>query len=238
MVVAPAGSPDTGTIDPLDDCAAVARDHDLWFHVDAAYGGFFVLTDRGRARLTGLERADSITVDAHKSLLLPYGVGGLLVADGDTLLQAHEGRGSYMQDVMDDPELPHYFALGPELSRPYRGLDLWLPLHLHGVGAFRAELDRMLDLAEDVAGELAAIPGIELVVEPPLSIVSFRAVAGDERSRRIFDHLNRSTEIHVSSTTVAGRFTLRLAFLSPRTTQAIAARAVELVAGAAADLGR
>lgn len=97
MIVATAGTTDTGAIDPLGACADLAKAEDTWFHVDAAYGGFFQLTDRGRSRLTGIDRADSITVDAHKSLLLPFGVGGLLVKDPATLIAAHEGHGAYMQ---------------------------------------------------------------------------------------------------------------------------------------------
>ena len=229
MIVATAGTTDTGAIDPLSTCADIAARHDLWFHVDAAYGGFFILTDRIRRRLDGIDRADSITVDAHKSLMMPFGLGGLLVADGDLLLQAHEGRGAYMQDVMDHADLPHYFGLGPEMSRPFRGLDVWLPLHYHGTGACRAELDRMLDLAQSTADRLRQLDGIELAVEPELSIVTFRSVEGNERTERIFHHLNRSRQIHVSSTMIDDRFIVRIAFLNHRTTTAIAERAIELV---------
>jgi aromatic-L-amino-acid decarboxylase len=236
MVVATAGTTDTGSIDPLAECADVADRHDLWFHVDAAYGGFFALTDRGRSLLAGIERADSITIDAHKSLLVPYGVGGLLVADGRALVEAHEGRGAYMQDVVDDPRVPDYFALGAELSRPYRGLDIWLPLHIHGVDAFRAELDRMLDLARRAAARLRGVPGIELAVQPTLSIVGFRCSTGNADTAEVLARLNHSGEVHVSSTTVDDRLTLRLAFLNHRTSIAIADRAVEIVAEAVAEL--
>lgn len=230
MVVATAGTTDTGTIDPLHACADIAAESDAWFHVDAAYGGFFMLTDRGATRLEGIERADSITVDAHKSLLLPYGVGGLFVADRRRLIESNEGAGAYLQDIVDDPDLPHFFAMGPELTRPYRGLDVWLPLHLHGIDAFRFELDRMLDLAENAARDLAALPGIEVVAQPDLSIVGFRALAGDQASAAIAERLNASREVHVSTTTIGGRYIVRLAFLNHRTTSAIAERVVELVA--------
>ncbi len=232
LIVATAGTTDTGAIDPLDDCADIAAGTGAWLHVDAAYGGFFVLTERGRRRLGGIDRADSITVDAHKSLLLPYGLGGLIVQDAKALLEANEGRGAYMQDVRDRPALPHFFEFGPELSRPYRGLDVWLALHYHGLAAFRSELDRMLDLAAGAAERLRTMPGIELAVEPELSIVAFRATAGDDATRAIIRHLNESGEVHVSSTTVADRFTIRLAFLNHRTTERHALRATELVAAA------
>jgi aromatic-L-amino-acid decarboxylase len=231
LVATTAGTTDTGAIDPLGACADVAAEHDAWFHVDAAYGGFFQLTDRGRQRLAGIERADSLTVDAHKSLFLPFGIGGLLVRDPGALVAAHEGRGAYMQDI-DDDDLPHYLAMGPELTRPNRGVPVWLALQLHGVGAFRAALDRMLDLAEHAADRLAAIDGIQLVGQPPLSVVAFRGT-DDEATRRIQAALDESQVVYVSSTTIHDRLHLRLALLSQRTTREIVDAAIDVVAGSA-----
>jgi aromatic-L-amino-acid decarboxylase len=171
---------------------------------------------------------DSITVDAHKSLFLPFGVCGLLMRDTETLAEAHERQGLYMQDA-GGQELPHYFALGPELTRPNRGLAVWLPLHLHGITRFREELDRMMDLAEWAADEIGDMPGAELACESDLSVVAFWSTYGDEASKRILDHLNDSREVHVSSTTIDGRFAVRVAFLSHRTAETIAERAVELI---------
>jgi aromatic-L-amino-acid decarboxylase len=133
-----------------------------------------------------------------------------------------------MQDVAGQ-ELPNFFALGPELTRPNRGLAVWLPLHLHGVARFRDVLDRMLDLAAWAADELREMPGIEPACEPDLSVVAFWATDGDEASKRLLDHLNDSREVHVSGTTIDSRFVVRLAFLSHRTTEATARRAVDLV---------
>jgi len=232
LVVATAGTTDTGAIDSLNDCADAASAAGAWLHVDAAYGGFFILTDRGRSRLDGIDRADSITVDAHKSLLLPYGLGGLLVKDGAALVEANEGRGAYMQDVLDRPAIPHFFTFGPELSRPYRGLDVWLALNYHGVNAFRSELDRMLDMTADAVARLRSIPTVELAVEPELTVVAFRSTKGDAASQEIMEHLNTSNEVHVSSTTVDGRFTVRLAFLNHRTDGRHAECATDLVAEA------
>ena len=232
MVAATAGTTDTGAVDPLRDCAAIAAEHEVWFHVDAAYGGFFVLTERGRRALDGIDTADSITVDGHKSLFLPFGVGALVVQDRKALVDAHEGRGAYMADVIDDDDLPHYFAMGPELTRPWRGLAVWLPLQLHGVDPFGRELDRMLDLAEWSAAELSAIDGIEVIADQPLSIVTFRATAGDEATSKLLAALNRSGRVHVSSTTIDDVVHVRLAFLSQRTSAEVANTAVELVRSA------
>lgn len=228
MVVANAGSTDTGTIDPLDACADIASNSGAWFHADGAYGGFFQLTKRGERRLRGIERADSITIDAHKSLFLPFGIGGLLVRDRATVIDAHEGAGAYMQDIARDG-LPHYMEMGPELTRPNRGVQVWLALNLHGVGSFRDELDRMLDLAERTADKLASIPGLAVIGRPHLSVVAFRADAGDDTTRALHAALNDSREVHVSSTTIDGDVYLRLAFLSQRTTEQIVDRAIEIV---------
>lgn len=235
VVAATAGTTDTGAIDPLGACADVAAEHDAWFHVDAAYGGFFQLTERGRERLAGIDRADSMTIDAHKSLFLPYGIGGLLVRDTAPLVAAHEGHGAYMQDV-GEHDLPHFLAMGPELTRPSRGLTVWLALQLHGVAPFRDELDRMLDLAEHATARLGAIDGIELIGPPPLSIVAFRA-SDDEATRRVQRALDDSGEVYVSSTTVHGRLYLRFALLSHRTTRDTVDAAIDVVGRAAGSAG-
>ncbi len=230
MIVANAGTTDTGAIDPLHACANIAADAGAWFHVDAAYGGFFQMTERGRERLSGIERADSITVDAHKSLFGPFGIGGLLMRDRAAVVEAHEGVGAYMQDVTSGA-LPHYLEMGPELTRPNRGVQVWLTLNLHGVGRFRTELDRMLDLAERAAERLTSMPGVELIDTPQLSVVAFRASAGEETTRAMLDALLDSREVHVSSTTINNRLYVRFAFLSQRTTDEILDRAIQIVEG-------
>jgi aromatic-L-amino-acid/L-tryptophan decarboxylase len=220
LIVGVAGSTDTGSIDDLSELAAIASRHGAWFHVDAAYGGMFALTERGAARLQGIRAADSVAVDAHKGLFLPYGVAAVLVRHPGALARAHSGEGAYLRDVPRLPGLPHYFERGPELTRPFRGLLVWLPLHLHGIASFRQALDRSLDLAQQAAARLRAIPRIEVLHEPDLSIVAFCAADGDATTQRIFSTINESGELRVSSTTLHGRTAIRLAFLHPRTGEA------------------
>src|SRR5581483_2568032 len=108
-LVASAGTTNTGAVDPIAACADLAAEEDLWLHVDAAYGGFFQLTERGRARFRGIERADSITLDPHKGMFLPYGTGGLVVRDGARLRAAHHaGQAAYLQDLGEDGHLPNF----------------------------------------------------------------------------------------------------------------------------------
>jgi aromatic-L-amino-acid decarboxylase len=220
-VVGSAGTTNTGRVDPLAELASVAEAEGLWFHVDAAYGGFFQLTERGRERFAGIERADSIALDPHKGMFLPYGTGCLLVRDRALLREAHEVEAHYLQDLAPEDDIPNFADYSPELSRDFRGLRVWLPLKLHGADAFRDALDEKLDLAEWLYGELRATPGFELPWPPDLSVVPFRyrPTAGDPESfnRALLERINASKRVFLSSTIVDGRFVLRACILSVRT---------------------
>ncbi len=224
LVVASAGTTNTGAVDDLAAIAEISRRERLWLHVDAAYGGFFALTGRGRERLAGLGRSDSVTLDPHKGLFLPYGTGCLLVRDRAALRRAHHLRADYMPSLQDDPDFFDFSELSPELSRGFRGLRVWLPLKLHGVEVFRAALDEKLDLAEWATAELREIEGIEIVAEPQLSIVAFRlalpgadAEAADRANRELLGRINARRRVHLTGTRVGGGFALRICVLSFRT---------------------
>jgi aromatic-L-amino-acid decarboxylase len=227
LLVGSAGTTNTGAIDDLGALAELARTHDLWFHVDAAYGGFFQLTERGRQRLRGIERADSITLDPHKGMFLPYGTGCLLVRDGIQLKRAHHVGAEYLQDL-GDTGVPSFAEHSPELSRELRGLRIWLPIRLHGQAAFTEALDEKLDLARHAYERLAEIDdvaGIELPWEPELSVVAFHLPDGE----RVLREVNASRRVFLSSTTIRGRFTLRIAVLSHRTHRDRVDEAVDLI---------
>jgi aromatic-L-amino-acid decarboxylase len=236
LVVPAAGTTNTGAIDPLDDVAAIAADEDLWVHVDAAYGGFFQLTERGRARFRGIERADSITLDPHKGLFLPYGTGSLIVRDGAALREAHFVGAAYLQDRMPESELPNLHEYSPELSRDHRGFRVWLPLVVHGVRAFREALDEKLDLARHLHEALADSPGVETLWQPQLSVVSFRLANADEAANRAFlTRINASGRVLVSSTTIDDRYLLRACIVSHRTHRDRIDETIEIVRAAAAE---
>jgi aromatic-L-amino-acid decarboxylase len=218
LVVASAGTTNTGAIDPIADVAAVARDEGLWLHVDGAYGGFFQLTERGRDRFDGIERADSITLDPHKGMFLPYGTGALVVRDAHALRAAHHVGADYLQDLAPPGELPNYSEYSPELSRGFRGLRVWMPLQLHGVAAFRDSLDEKLDLASYLADALGHVPGVELPWAPQLTTVPFRlADADDAANAEFLDRINAGRRVFLSSTMIHGRYTLRACIVSHRT---------------------
>jgi aromatic-L-amino-acid decarboxylase len=218
LVVPSAGTTNTGAIDPLDAVADVAAGEGLWMHVDAAYGGFFQLTERGRDRFRGIARADSITLDPHKGLFLPYGIGSLVVRDGAALRDAHFEGAAYLQDLAPEEELPNFTEYSPELSRANRGFRLWLPLAVHGVAAFREALDEKLDLTDVLFRGLSAIPGVEIPWAPQLTVVAFRLRGADEATnRRFLEAINASKRVFLSSTLVHGEHVLRACIVSHRT---------------------
>ena len=228
LLVASAGTTNSGAVDPLPDLADLAARHGLWYHVDGAYGGFFALTERGRAILAGIERADSIVLDPHKGLFLPYGTGALLVRDVATLEAAHSEHADYMPTLQDDPELVDPCEISPELSKPFRGLRVWLPFKMHGAGPFRRNLDEKLDLTRWIAERLRALDGIEILAEPQLSTLAFAVEAGPGTGAGAAAEANRRTEellaailrrgrVHLTATSLRGRFAIRICVLSFRT---------------------
>lgn len=214
LIVSTAGTTNTGAIDPLADIAATCRTHGVWHHVDAAYGGGFVLCERGRELLAGIESADSITIDPHKSLFLPSGTGCLLVRDGERLRAAHQLDADYLAAGHEgEPPSPAHY--GPELSRPFRGLRLWLSLMLYGAENFRAALDEKLELAERFNRGLERLRAdrglpLEIVQPPQLSTVAFRLEREERetlsswnaRNVSLFDMINASGRVFLSKTSL------------------------------------
>ncbi len=224
LVVGSAGTVNTGAVDDFEALADVAREQRLWLHTDGAYGGFFALTDRGRETMLGLEMADSITLDPHKGLFLPYGTGCLLVRDKVALQKAHHLEADYMPEMQQVPDLVDFCELSPELSRDFRGLRVWLPLKMHGISVFREALDEKLDLAAWACEELRAIEHMEIVAEPQLSILAFRLEppglddgAIDELNRELLRRINDRQRVFLTATTLEGRFVIRICVLSFRT---------------------
>jgi aromatic-L-amino-acid decarboxylase len=215
----------------------------MWFHVDAAYGGLFMLTERGRAVLAGIERSDSMSLDPHKAMFLPYGTGSLLVRDRETLARAHATDADYLPTMREDPDFVDFSEISPELSRGHRGLRVWLPIKMHGIGAFRRQLDEKLDLAHWITERLREIEGIEIVAEPQLTLVAFRlarpALSYDRLNalnRLFLQAVNDRKRIFISHSVVRGAYVLRICVLSFRTHMPDMERALEDIREVAEEL--
>jgi aromatic-L-amino-acid/L-tryptophan decarboxylase len=227
MVFASAGTVNTGEIDPLDAIAGVAQSSRLWFHVDAAYGGFFILTTRGRHRLAGIERADSVVLDPHKGLFLPYGCGAVVVRDREALRRGFALSSDYLDHVHREG-VPSPADYSPELTRHFRALRLWTSLKLHGLERYRAALEEKLVLAQLAHRRLGAMEHIETGPEPALSCVSFRVRgADDEPTAALLSRILERGRVHLSSTRLWGRLYLRLCVLSFRSHRAEVEEALE-----------
>lgn len=244
LVVASAGTTNTGTVDPLGPIADLASEYDAWYHIDAAYGGFFRLCEETCPEtadmLAPMSRADSVVMDPHKTLFVPYGTGALIVRDRRRLLEAHSMDADYMQDTRSADHEDSPADLSPELTKHFRGLRLWLPLQVHGVAAFRAALSEKLHLARYFHSRIGEIEGFEAGPEPDLSVVTFRYVpaAGDadEFNRRLVNRLQRDGRVFLSSTQIEGRFTLRLAAVCFRSHREHVDEVIDILRRTAADL--
>jgi aromatic-L-amino-acid decarboxylase len=225
LVIASAGTTDTGAVDPVSAIAAVAARHGAWFHLDAAYGGFFLLCEEGKECLAGVELADSIVMDPHKGLGLPYGTGAVLVKDGRNLARSNAYYADYMQDAKrpalnpDAEYSPADYSL--ELTRPFRGPGMWFPLRFFGLKPFRASLAEKIWLARYFHQELGKLEDFETGPYPDLSIVTFRYIPrnGDANAanRRLLAAVHEDGRVFITSTQIEGKFTLRLAVLNFRT---------------------
>lgn len=240
LVVASAGTTDVGAIDPMASIAEIASRHGLWFHLDGAYGAFFVLCPEGRRKLAGIEGADSLVMDPHKGLFLPYGTGAVLVKERQALHDAHYYVANYMQDTLHERHETSAADLSPELSRSFRGLRLWLPLKLCGLAPFRAALEEKLLLAQHFHDRIQRLPGFEAGAAPELSVVTFRFVPergdADAFNERLVQEVRKDGRVFLTSSRLDGRFTLRLAALSFRTHLDTIELALEVLRGKVREL--
>ncbi len=222
-IVANGGATSTGAVDPLAAMADIAKEENLWFHVDAAYGGFAVLTERGRGLLNGINRADSITLDPHKWLYQPFEVGCLLVRQGTHLSDTFHIMPDYLQDTATGGGEVNFADRGIQLTRMARALKIWLSLKHFGVDAFREAIDRCLDIALEAQKYIEQSKELELLSPAGLGVVCFRRrVSGDDDSSEkvnaqlVRDLLASGTGM-ISSTRIRGVYALRVCILNHRT---------------------
>ncbi|WP_235298294.1 pyridoxal phosphate-dependent decarboxylase family protein [Portibacter marinus] len=220
MVVASAGTTNIGNIDPLDDIADIAEEFNLWFHVDAAYGGFFILLDELKPKFKGLERSDSLVIDPHKGLFLAYGLGAVLIKNQKAMLNSHHYRASYLQDASKNDQEFSPADLSPELTKHFRGLRLWIPLKLYGIDVFVDALREKRGLCLYFLQGVRKM-GFEVGPDPDLSVGIFRYVPekGDanEFNRELMNQIHEDGRVFLSSTIINEEIWIRVAVLCFRT---------------------
>ena len=225
-VVVSAGTTNTGAIDPLDELADLCASEQVWLHADAAYGGFAALTERGGRMLAGLGRCDSVALDPHKWLFVPFECGSLLVRDPEHLRAAFQVLPEYLRDVAAGENGVNFADYGEQLTRQSRALKVWLGVRYFGLAAIRAEIDRAMDMAAHAEACLRREPHIEVMAPAQLGVVCFRVRPRDMDDPAALDVLNERVNAAVgaagrfliSSTRLRGAFTLRMCILSFRTT--------------------
>ncbi|HEX3450947.1 MAG TPA: aminotransferase class V-fold PLP-dependent enzyme [Isosphaeraceae bacterium] len=242
LVVSTAGSTNTGAVDPLEAIADLCEREGLWHHVDGAYGAFFHLVEPLRPLLAGLSRADSLTLDPHKGLFLPYGTGALLVRDGAALRNVHQVHASYMPPAVDQ-EFYDPAQYGPELSRGFPGLRVWLTIKTFGAARIRAAIAEKRALAVAAAERLAGVPGINLVAPPQLSLLAFcvqptgsSLLEQNNATSRLLERVNARRRVMLTGCTVDGRFLARLCVMSFRTRERHVELAVDQIIEEAAGI--
>ncbi|MFZ3230912.1 MAG: 5-histidylcysteine sulfoxide synthase [Pseudobdellovibrio sp.] len=223
-IVGTAGSTNTGAVDPLDQIAKIAKQNKLWFHVDGAYGALFMLTEKGKIILKGIELADSLAFDPHKALCLPYGTGGLLVADINNIRYDYLSSSTYMPpspEAEDTGIKIDYADLSIELSRDWRGLRVWLPIKTLGIEPFVLNLEEKFKLTEWLENEITKIKGLKIYTDSQLTIVSFYVEGvsqadSSQRTQKLIEQINNDETLFLSSCTIKDQKIIRVCLLGHR----------------------
>ena len=222
-VTANAGATSTGAIDRLEEMADFCAAEGLWLHVDAAYGGFAIVTERGKRLLRGVERADSIGLDAHKWFFQPYEAGCLLVKDVNTLRTAFAIHRDVLQDTIWGKNHPNFADLGLQLSRSVRALKVWISVYTFGMAAFRRAVSKGMELSARAEEYIRASADLEALNIASLGIICFRVnPVGDEADEETLDNINRTVlarmfwddRAFMSSTMLRGKFALRMCIVN------------------------
>jgi aromatic-L-amino-acid decarboxylase len=245
LVVSTAGTTNTGAVDPLAACNAFCRREGLWHHIDGAYGAFFHVVPELRHLLAGLPEADSLTLDPHKGLFLPYGTGALLVRDGRALRAAHElpHSAGYLPAMPDAEEFYDPSSHGPDLSRGFPGLRVWLCVKVFGEDKLRAAIAEKRALAVDAADRIARIPGLRMAAPPQLSLFAFHVTwpgatvnQENDATAELLECVTTLGRVMLTGCTVDERVLARVCVLSFRTRRDRMDACVDDVSRVTADL--
>lgn len=221
LLVSSAGTTDAGVIDPISALSEICTRYAIWHHVDAAYGGFFLLAKSFSSLLKAVNKSDSVVLDPHKGLFLPYGLGVVLVKSKTYLKDAFRYEASYMQDAAEVEAEISPADVSPELTKHFRGLRMWLPLRLHGIKVFRAALEEKHLLARYFYNKISKLYRFETFGKPELTVVMFRYIPEsydpNAFNQLLIDEIHRDGRIFLSTTTINDVHWLRVAVLAFRT---------------------
>ncbi len=232
LIVATSGTTNAGIVDDLAGLAGVAREHDLWFHVDGAYGGAGLFAPSVRGLYTGIEHADSFVVDPHKWLFAPFDCAALLYRDPALARSVHTQDAGYLDVIHEQPGEWNPTDYAYHLTRRARGLPLWFSLCVHGVRAYTEAIEAAIDLARRTAQEISARDGLELIREPDLSVVLFRRVGWQPADyARWAGQLLDDQVAFMPPTTWEGETVARFAFLHPQTTMELVREILDRMSG-------
>jgi aromatic-L-amino-acid decarboxylase len=219
-VAASAGTTNTGALDPLPELSALCRREDMWLHVDGAYGAAAVICGRGKALLGGLELADSLSLDPHKWLFQPFECGCVLTREASHLTDTFEVRPEYLQDTHRVSAEINYADRGPQLTRSFRALKLWMSIRVFGVAAFRQAIEKGFELAEFAEEVIRKMNRWEVVTPAQMGIVTFRFTPADDALHlRLVQRLLEDGHALITSTVLRGRTVLRMCTINPRSSE-------------------
>jgi glutamate/tyrosine decarboxylase-like PLP-dependent enzyme len=226
-LIASSGTTNTGTVDPLEDLAAICKKENIWLHVDGAFGAAVILSKQGKKLLKGIDKADSITIDPHKWLFQPYEIGCLLVQNHKWLSGTFTEKPVYLRDIEGNESEINFYDHGIELTRHFRALKFYMSVKTFGLQAFRKAIDYNLELAEQVEAELRKSKKWEVISPATLAIINFRYNPVNESfTENQLDQINQkisarmmdSREALLVTTILQGQVVLRMCLINPRTT--------------------
>ena len=226
-VCANAGTSSSGAIDLLEAMADYCEARDIWLHVDAAHGGFAIVTEEGKSLLRGIERADSIAMDTHKWFFQPYETGGLMVKDVRTLERAFATKNDILQDTIWGANHPNFSDRGLQLSRSVRALKVWMSVQTFGMAAFRRAVSHGMALAHRIEEYIEDSPVLEMLTPATLGIACFRVnPANVDLGEDMLEEINKTVlarvfwedRAFISSTLLHGKFALRMCVINYGTT--------------------
>ncbi|MCF6346929.1 MAG: aminotransferase class V-fold PLP-dependent enzyme [Flavobacteriaceae bacterium] len=226
-IIATAGTTNTGTVDPLEEIATICKKENLWMHIDGAYGGAAILSEKGNQYLKGIEMADSLTVDPHKWFFQPYEIGCLLVKDHKWLSKTFSEKPVYLRDIEGNESEINFYDHGIQLTRRFRALKFYMSIKTFGLNAFRKAIQYSITLTENLEDILRKSPKWEVISPATLAVINFRCnpinynlpeLALDKLNQHISKQIIVSRNAVLVTTILLDQVVLRMCLINPRTT--------------------